>query len=187
LTDQAGILLSVRGADCLLVLLVDPEERVVAAVHAGWRGVLHRVIEKVVGEMRRIFGSRPEQLLAALGPSIRACCYEVGEEVVDAFQGCFQRADRFFRRVSRAAGTSGEDRAPSFLDPQPPGQRFRAESAMHLDLVAAARAQLGEAGLRARHVSVADFCTACRTDLFYSQRKEGSRTGRTMAVIGIRG
>lgn len=186
LTDQTGILLSVRGADCLLVLLVDPEQRVVAAVHAGWRGALGRVIEKAAGEMRRIFGSRPEQLLAALGPSIRACCYEVGEEVVDAFHGCFQGADGFFRRVSRAAGTSGEDRVPAFLDLQPPGQRLRAGSATHLDLVAVARAQLGEAGLRARHVSVAEFCTACRTDLFYSHRKEGSRTGRMMAVIGIR-
>jgi hypothetical protein len=194
LTDQAGILLSVRGADCLLVLLVDAEQRAVAAVHAGWRGALQRVIEKAVGEMRRIYGSRPEQLLAALGPSIRACCYKVGEEVVDAFHGCFQQADRFFQssarrgRLSRSAAfEQGKDRAPSFLDACPPGQALQAGKAAHLDLLAVARAQLGEAGLSARHISAAEFCTACRTDLFYSHRKEGSRTGRTMAVIGIRG
>jgi len=70
LTDQAGILLSVRSADCLPVLIVDPERRAVAAVHAGWRGALERVIEKGAAEMRRSFGSRPERLLAALGPSI---------------------------------------------------------------------------------------------------------------------
>jgi hypothetical protein len=186
LTDQAGILLSVRGADCLLVVLADPEHRAVAAVHAGWRGALGRVVEKAVGEMRRIFGSRPEHLLAALGPSIRACCYEVGEEVVDAFHGCFQRADRFFQRAPGTAALSGKDRAPAFLDARPPGHALLSGSATHLDLVAVARAQLEEAGLSARHLSVAEFCTACRTDLFYSYRKEGSRTGRIMAVIGIR-
>jgi len=169
LTDQAGILLSVRSADCLQVLIVDPERRAVAAVHAGWRGALHRVIEKAAAEMRRIFGSRPERLLAALGPSIRSCCYEVGGEVVEAFHGHFPRADRFFRKVSR-----------------PAGQRLRTGMAMHLDLVAVACAQLRDAGLSARHVWVAEFCTACRTDLFYSHRKEGARTGRVMAVIGIR-
>ena len=66
-----------------------PERRVVAAVHAGWRGALARIIEKAVGDMRRAFGSDPEELIAALGPSIRACCYEVGEEVVGAFHGSF--------------------------------------------------------------------------------------------------
>jgi hypothetical protein len=198
LTDQPGILLSVRGADCLLVVLADPRQRVVAAVHAGWRGALDRVIEKVVGEMRRSFSSRPEQLLVALGPSIRACCYEVGEEVVDAFHGRFQRADLFFQRVLGApkAGSNadlslkpaafqrGKDHAPAFLDAQPPGHRT--STTTHLDLVAVARAQLQEAGVNARHISVAEFCTACRSDLFYSHRGEGPRTGRVMAVIGIR-
>ena len=186
LTDQAGILLSVRGADCLLVVLADSGHRAVAAVHAGWRGALDRVVEKAVGEMRRVFGSRPELLQAALGPSIRVCCYEVGDEVVEAFHGCFQRPERFFQRVPQAPGTSPKDRAPAFLEARPPGQALQSGTATHLDLVAVARAQLVEAGLSPRHISVAEFCTACRTDLFYSHRREGSRTGRIMAVIGIR-
>jgi hypothetical protein len=151
LTDQAGILLSVRTADCLPVLLVDPKHRAVAAVHAGWRGALARIIEKAAGEMRRVYGSEPQDLFAVLGPSIRVCCFEVGEEVEEAFQGRFPHADRFF----------------------------------HLDLVAVARDQLLAAGLAPHHIAAVDFCTACRTDLFYSYRKEGSRTGRMMAVIGI--
>ncbi len=89
MTAEPGILLTIRIADCLPVLLVDPQRRVVAAVHAGWRGALARVIEKAVGDMRRAFGSDPQKLIAALGPSIRACCYEVGEEVVEAFHGSF--------------------------------------------------------------------------------------------------
>jgi YfiH family protein len=79
MTDQPGVLLSVRCADCLPVLLVDPRCRAVAAVHAGWRGALQRVVEKTVGVMRSVFGSDPRRILAALGPSIRACCYSVGE------------------------------------------------------------------------------------------------------------
>ncbi len=166
LTDRPGILLSVRVADCLPVLLLDPHERAVAAVHAGWRGLLGRVAEKAVGEMVRLFGSRPKELLAALGPSIRACCYPVGPEVVDAFCGSFQHGEKYFQTQ--------------------PGKENGTSSAAHLDLAEVARDQLRSAGLTLRHIETAEFCTACRTDLFYSYRKEGSSTGRMMAVIGIR-
>lgn len=173
LTDQPGILLSVTTADCLPVFLVDTRRRAVAAIHSGWRGALARVIENTAGQMCRIFHSRPESLLAVLGPSIRACCYEVGEEVVAAFQGHFARTEKFFLRPRRASKEQKE-------------RAGRAPTAIHLDLVAVARDQLLSAGLRPRRIAVADFCTACRTDLFFSYRREGGRTGRTMAVIGIR-
>ncbi|MGH9355473.1 MAG: laccase domain-containing protein, partial [Terriglobia bacterium] len=80
LTNEPGILLTVRAADCLPVVIADPKRRVIACVHAGWRGLLKRIVEKSVGEMRRIYGCEPRDLLAALGPSIRSCCYEVGPE-----------------------------------------------------------------------------------------------------------
>jgi hypothetical protein len=101
ITAEPGILLTIRIADCLPVLLVDTQQRVVATVHAGWRGALARVIEKAVGDMRRAFGSDPQALIAALGPSIRDCCYEVGEEVVESFYARFTGADRFFRTVRK--------------------------------------------------------------------------------------
>ena len=173
LTDQPRILLSVTTADCLPVLLVDTRRRAVAAIHSGWRGALARVIENTAGEMRRIFHSRPETLLAVLGPSIRACCYEVGEEVVAAFQGHFARTGKFFLRTRRASK-------------EPKERAGHAPTAIHLDLVAVVRDQLLSAGLLPRRIAVADFCTACRADLFFSYRKEGGRTGRTLAVIGIR-
>ena len=186
LTGEAGILLSVRTADCLPVLLVDPKHRVVAAVHAGWRGALARLVEKAVGEMRRMYGSEPESLLAVLGPSIRACCYEVGAEVEEAFQGRFPRADKFFRKVSEPLAPHPQPRPLSFLNMQPPGHDSACAPRNHLDLIAVAQDQLLAAGLAPRHVAAVDFCTACRTDLFYSHRQEGSRTGRMLAVIGIR-
>jgi hypothetical protein len=185
LTEEAGILLSVRTADCLPVLLVDPKHRAVAAVHAGWRGALGRLLEKAVGEMRRVHGSEPETLLAVLGPSIRACCYEVGEEVREAFQGRFPNADKFFRKVSEPPASHRQKRALSFLIMQPPGHDSAYAPPLHLDLIAVARDQLLAAGLAPHHVAVVDFCTACRTDLFYSYRQEGIRTGRMLAVIGI--
>jgi purine-nucleoside/S-methyl-5'-thioadenosine phosphorylase / adenosine deaminase len=186
ITDQPGILLSVLVADCLPVLLVDPQHRAVAAIHAGWRGTLARIVEKTPSEMRRIFRSRPESLLAVLGPSIRACCYEVGEEVVEAFRRSFAHAEDFFVKPQRSPVASKRGVAAARAGLQGSDQTLTSVPATHLDLVAAAREQLLSAGLIPAHIHVADFCTACRTDLFFSHRKEGSSTGRNMAVIAIR-
>jgi YfiH family protein len=187
-TDQPGVLLSVRTADCLPVLLLDPRRRALAAIHAGWRSALGRIVEKTVGLMRAVFGSDPHQLLAALGPGIRACCYEVGEEVVAAFCARFAQGETFFREALREnPSASFTARHPQlFLSGQPPGHLTRPAPAPHLDLVTVAEAQLCSAGLRPSNIQVADFCTACRTDLFFSHRREGKGTGRMMGVIGIR-
>jgi len=186
MTAEAGLLLTVRIADCLPVLLVDPKQRAVAAVHAGWRGALERVIEKAVGDMRLAFGSDPQQLLAVLGPSIRACCYEVGEEVVEAFDGRFAPPAPFFRTLPHRPEAATDRHAILFLSAHPPGHAPEQVPAAHLDLVAVAQHQLTSAGVAPSRISVADYCTACRTDLFFSHRKEGGRTGRQMAAIGIR-
>jgi len=187
LTHEPGVLLSVRSADCLPVLLADVRRRAVAAVHAGWRGALAGIIEKAVGEMVRIFGSSPSDLVAAIGPSIRACCYEVGDEVVSAFCGRYPNGEEFFRSAPQdKAETEIARRHPLlFLSKQPPGHGPDSTGKKHLDLVAVARYQLRRAGLSPTHIAVADYCTACRTDLFFSHRREGSGTGRTMTVIGI--
>ncbi len=188
ITDRPGILLSVRSADCLSVLLADPRRPAVAVIHAGWRGTLQRVVEKTVGVMRAVFGSDPPRLLAVLGPSIRVCCYAVGEQVVDAFHGAFLNSDSFFRRVppENLAATLATEYPPLFLATQSPAHSPLAPSAAHLNLVAVAKHQLCTAGVRPSNIEVADFCTACRTDLFFSHRKEGRGTGRVMAVIGLK-
>lgn len=184
MTASPGILLTIRIADCLPVLLVDPTRRVVAAVHAGWRGALARVVEKAVGDMRRAFGSDPQDLIAALGPSIRACCYDVGEEVVEAFYGGFAEADRFFQKLpSRPEATTNRHEI-LFLSAYPPGHAPAHVPAARLDLTAVARHQLATAGVKPANIEVADYCTACRTDFFFSHRQEGGCTGRQAAVIG---
>ncbi|HLY63523.1 MAG TPA: peptidoglycan editing factor PgeF [Terriglobia bacterium] len=188
LTRESGVLLSVRAADCMPVLLADPKRRAVAAIHAGWRGALAGVVEKTVGEMVRIFGSRPADLLAAVGPSIRACCYQVGDEVVNAFCGRYPNGEDFFLPAPQDKVQDEISRRYPllFLSKQPPGRGPDSVPSLHLDLPAVARYQLRRAGLANSKIQVVDFCTACRTDLFFSHRKEGGRTGRMMAVIGIR-
>jgi polyphenol oxidase len=186
-TAEPGILLSVRTADCLPVLLVDKKLCVIAAVHAGWRGALARLVEKTVGEMRRIFGSAPEDLAASMGPAIGRCCYEVGDEVVDAFRAQFIGCDNFFYRPPRGPSA---DHSPSrhsllFYTQAPPGHR-RERASLHLDLAAVAHTQLAAAGLKPSAIHNSGYCTACRPDLFFSYRREGARAGRMMAAIGIR-
>jgi YfiH family protein len=88
-TRSAGALVGVKTADCLPILLVDPEQRAVAAVHAGWRGTVLNIAGKTVAAMQRHFGSRPETMLAAIGPGIAGCCFEVGPEVARKFQPLF--------------------------------------------------------------------------------------------------
>jgi polyphenol oxidase len=185
-TDQPGILLSVCTADCVPLLLVDPARRVIAAVHAGWRGSLQCIAEKTVGEMRRVFHSQPEELLAAVGPSIRACCYDVGQDVMEAFCGRFPQCEDYFKEppLSDAARTLKSRDPLLFLSVRPPAHGPDTGTAARLDLVAVTRNQLRNAGLRSNNIRVASFCTACRTDLFFSHRKEGT-TGRMMAVIGM--
>jgi hypothetical protein len=120
-----------------------------------------------------------------LGPSIRVCCYDVGEEVREAFQRGFLHAHRFFRQVSEPAASHPRRRSLSSLSVPTPGHDPASATPIHLDLVAVAQDQLLTAGLTPHRVAAVDFCTACRTDLFYSHRREGSRTGRMLAVIGI--
>jgi YfiH family protein len=96
LSNAAGLLLAVQTADCVPILLVDPKKRAVAAIHAGWRGTLARIAEKTVGQMRMRFGCRPSDMIAALGPAIGGCCYEVGAELVTKFTSQFRDAEEWF-------------------------------------------------------------------------------------------
>ncbi|HXZ29438.1 MAG TPA: polyphenol oxidase family protein, partial [Terriglobales bacterium] len=99
ITDQPGLLLAVQTADCLPVVVVDPEHRSVGVFHAGWRGTLARIVEKGVGEMRRRFKSDPRRMQAAIGPGIQKCCYEVSEELRDQFESQFAYAGELFDMV----------------------------------------------------------------------------------------
>jgi hypothetical protein len=180
-TNAPGLLLGVQTADCVPILLVDPKKRAVAAVHAGWRGTLARIAEKTVGEMRMKFGSKPADILAALGPAIGRCCYEVGTELVTEFTSQFADAEDYFDEPR-----TGEEPNPlQWLNMMPPGHQPPPKN-VRLDLRKANRAQLLAAGLRDANIFVSDLCTACHTDLFFSYRKEAARSGRLMSAVGVR-
>jgi polyphenol oxidase len=183
LTDHPGVLLGIQTADCIPVLVADRKNRAVAAFHAGWRGTLARIVENGVGRMRLEFGSRPEHLIASIGPGIGQCCYSVGDEVRQQFESQFPYAPELFREVYDSDPVK-EKYPMLFLTARAPGHS-ELGPAMHLDLVEANRRQLLAAGLKKASIFVTGQCTGCNTDRFFSHRMERGFTGRMMSVIGI--
>jgi len=158
LTQSVNTYLLMRFADCLPLMLYDPMHQAIALAHCGWRGLLAGVVPNTVRALHLTFGSQPAEMLAALGPSIRPCCYEVGADVIQP--------------VKRLFGSS-----EALLARQPDGS-------VHFDLPGAVRIQLQQLGLH--HIEDSSLCTACRTDEFFSHRAESGNTGRFAALIGLR-
>jgi polyphenol oxidase len=184
MTSEPGLLLAVQTADCIPVLVADRRRRVVAGFHAGWRGTVQRIVEAGVGRMRLEYGSRPQDLVAAIGPGIGLCCYAVGEEVLSAFESQFAYARRLFLEIEGPDPVRA--RYPAmFLNQRAPGHAPKARG-LHLNLAEANRRQLLAAGLKSRSIQLAGGCTSCHPDLFFSHRASGGRAGRMMSVIGIR-
>jgi YfiH family protein len=165
MTDQPGLLVGVQTADCMPVLVADRRRRVVAAFHAGWRGTAKRIVESGVARMREAFDCSPDDLTAAIGPGIGACCYAIGEEVFSTFKSNFTYAIQLFHEVSGRDGSALE---------------------LHVDLAEANRRQLLDAGLSAAAIYTTGGCTSCHPELFFSHRASGGHAGRMMSVIGIR-
>lgn len=184
ITDEPGILLAVQTADCIPVLVADRKRRVVGAFHAGWRGTVKRIAETGVGRMRLEFGSQPEDLVAAIGPGIGACCYAVGDEVLSEFESQFAYARELFREVFDSDPV--RTKYPMlFLTQRAPGHSPIGPS-LHVDLTEANRRQLLDAGLKPHAIRVVGGCTQCQRDLFFSHRGAQGHAGRMMSVIGIR-
>jgi polyphenol oxidase len=158
----ANAALAVQIADCLPILIADPVNHAIAAVHSGWRGTLSRILLQTILEMQRAFGSNPALLLIAVGPGIRACCYEVGSETANLFKEAYP-------------GIS-----PAIPSPAQTGKFL-------LDLCTALDFQLDLAGVLPENRHDLNACTRCNTDRFFSYRAEGTAAGRMMAVIGMSG
>jgi YfiH family protein len=193
ITRERGLLLAVQTADCVPVLLADTKRRAIAAIHAGWRGTLARIVAKTIGRMHMEFGSQPADIFAAIGPSIGRCSYEVGPEVATQFSSQFANAVEWFdvprelkHGLSEDQFVAGDGPNPlKWLSMMPPGHDPPPPS-VQLDLIAANRWQLLDAGVPAKNISESGLCTACNTDLLFSHRREQGRTGRMLAAIGIR-
>jgi hypothetical protein len=184
MTNEPGLLLGIQTADCIPVLVADRKRRAVAAFHAGWRGTVNRIVESGVGRMRLEFGSRPEDLVATIGPGIGACCYEVGEEVISSFESQFVYARELFHEVYDSDPV--RTKYPMlFLTQRAPGHSSIGPKP-HLDLVEANRRQLLDAGLKTSVIKAVGGCTSCQTELFFSHRASCGHAGRMLSVIGIK-
>lgn len=162
-TDDPSVAIGVRTADCAAILLHDPSRHAVGAAHAGWRGAAADAAGAAVRAMTKTFGSRPEDLVAAIGPCLGPSCGEVGPEVVEAF---------------RAGGADAASIRAWFTRGQ--GDRSL------LDLERANRDQLARAGMNPDAVFGAGLCTKTHRDRFHSYRAEGAGAGRLLGAIGLR-
>ena len=151
-TTVPNVFLSVSIADCAPVFLFDAMKKIVACVHAGWRGTEQRILQKTIRTMLQEFGSKPGDVSAFIGPSAGQCCYEVGEDVAQRFDAEF---------VSRRNGK------------------------FYLDIKKANEEQLRNAVVPGTNIEVHEDCTICRTELYHSYRRDGDKSGRMMAIIGL--
>ena len=171
ITDVPDVPLIQRYADCTPLLVYDPRHHAAGLAHAGWRGTVAGVATSLVRAMREAFGSDPADLLAVVGPAIGPCCYEVGPEVVGAVRRSLPPAWPLLS-VPRSNGETVGD-----LDSAVHGR-------LHFDLWEANRRQLAVAGVG--RVEVAQVCTRCQRDVYFSHRGDGGLTGRFAAVVMLR-
>lgn len=158
--------LLIRTADCLPLLLFDVKKKAISAVHAGWRGTAMGISIKTVDKMIGRFGCTAENMIAAFGPSIGPCCYEVDEKIYEKF--------RTKGRDSELAWSLAASEVKNAK-----GKRWM------LNLAKLNMIQLINFGIKRKNISLTPFCTSCRRDLFFSHRRDGQRTGRQGALIKI--
>jgi YfiH family protein len=162
-TETPGLVLSILTADCMPILLVDKRQRIILALHSGWRGTVGKLPGHAIQFLKNEFGTNPLNCLAVIGPSIRSCCYQVGPEVRANFSCAFgSRCNLFMIPDSQSLG------------------RFR------LDLPSAARYQFAQEGLADGSIFANPPCTCCQKNRFFSYRGDAGQTGRLMTVIGIK-
>jgi YfiH family protein len=164
ITTEIGLGLFWGFGDCAPILLYDPRHRVVALAHGGWRGAAAAIGPKTIDTMRERYGTRPEELLAGVGPAIQSCCYQVNDEIYAAFQGDPRAGENaVFARHNDDNGIPG----------------------LFLDVTNSNARQILAAGVRQEHLDIAPYCTGCEADLFYSHRKRPHADGRFGVVIGL--
>lgn len=176
ITRQRGIALTMSTADCVPLLFYDPVTEAIGVAHAGWRGTARGIAAATVAALHEQFGTRPADLLAGIGPSIGACCYEVSEEVRQLFLGRQMFAEmpteeRFRSLVAHSAVFETVE--------------LSGRESLRLDLWETNRRQLLQCGLLPEHIELPEICTSCARDRFFSHRAEQGRTGRFPAILAL--
>ena len=167
MTNVLGVCIGVSTADCIPVLLYDGKHRASCAIHAGWRGTVKRIVEKAVAKMAEVYGSRPEDLTAQIGPGIHLESFEVGDEVFEAFaQEGFQ-----MEAISRKYPVAGISADGSVM------------KKWHIDLPMCNRQQLLAAGLPDEQIAVSPVCTFQQSETYFSARRLGINSGRIFTGI----
>ena len=159
ITNEPGLFVCVQTADCVPILLYDPQMRVVAAVHAGWRGTVSKIVLKTIQQMTKRFSCQPSDIVAGIGPSIHMHAYEVGPEVVEAVETNFSNSSALLKPSLKIGHA-------------------------YFDLWEASKTVLEEAGIPEENIEIMGLCSFEHADLFYSARRDGADTGRM--VSGIR-
>jgi len=163
ITDTPNITLVTKYADCVPLFFVDPKRKAVGLSHSGWKGTVGRIGMITVREMNRAFGSKPEDIIAVIGPSICAECYEIGEEVAEEFRKAFS--------------INGNDE--NILS-------VNARGRYQCNLWEANRRVLSDAGLLPENIHISGVCTCCNSDLFFSHRKTRGQRGSLAAFLAIK-
>lgn len=157
ITSRKKILIGVLTADCVPVILYDKVNEVAAAVHAGWRGTAKRILPDTIAMMRERFRSSPPDILAAVGPSIKQCCYEVGHEVVEGLMKVTGEGDFYIKR----------------------------DGSNYVDIAAANKIQALDAGVLPENLWLSGECTCCSPDKYHSYRYSRESAGRQGGFIGM--
>ena len=171
LTNVPGVLLTSFYADCVPLFFYDPLHSAVGLAHAGWKGTVAEIAAEMIDRMGMVYGSRPEDIHAAVGPSIGECCYEVDDYVMD----------RVRRLEAGLSPLSAAEKAPDLYT-----RSDRDDSKSMLNLKEMNRRIMIKAGILPTHIECTTWCTSCNSDLFFSYRKENGVTGRMTSWIGIK-
>lgn len=171
ITNTPGVVLCAFFADCVPILLADPVHRAIGLAHSGWRGTAASISQETLGKMRDVYGTRPEDCFAAVGPSICRDCYEVSAEVAEVFLEMF--------RISAAVSKAEAEEKKSILYRKPDGK-------YQLDLWRANERLLLDAGVPAEHIFVTDVCTCCNHKLLFSHRASSGQRGNLGAFMMIK-
>jgi len=169
-TNEPDIALCALFADCVPIYLFDPDHRAVGLAHAGWKGTVQKIAMDTIDTMTQTFGSRPDRMLAAIGPSIGSCCYEVDERVI-------REVDAVLRELSLAVQDGRPESGAVYSS--------RNNGKFMLDLQQLNRQIMIKAGILPSNIEISRLCTGCHTEWFFSHRKEAGTTGRMAAWIGM--